>query len=169
MRLIERLSMKRVRFFARLRATQPEDPPEETAFNEAIVASSPELLFAVLPLVVVAIVLRHMGDGWMSVAGSAEWSFGTSILFGQSVVKLVAGVARSTLSAWAPVALTVALVMVLGLVPSIVVLVLVLQVEHPKHPPTPLVIAQLTLFSLSMVCFLVLGSIGDVLASKRRS
>src|SRR3712207_7620614 len=52
-----------------------------------------EVMFAVLPLLVVAMVLLHKEHSTALLA-SPEWSFGAAILFGQSVVKFMTSLAR---------------------------------------------------------------------------
>jgi len=80
-----------------------------------------EVSFAVLPLIVVLMVCIHLGSPSNFLA-SPEWSFGASILFGQTLVKFVSGLTRGAQAATGPVALAVALLVVFAIVPSLIVL-----------------------------------------------
>ena len=125
---------------------------------DAIVASLPEMLFIVLPLIVLAIVFSFRGHGG-DVLSSVEWSFGASILFGQSIVKLIRSMAEKGGFHAGRVTLLAAGVLVLGLVPSLVVLSMFL-VQEPTPPTTLMVAAQGVLFVLSFFCFLVCAMVG---------
>lgn len=115
----------------------------------------PEYLFVVLPLVVLTFVFFVVGKQLHTILASAEWSFGAAILFGQSITKLVSGVARHGVERPDFLALIIAGVIVLGLCPSLTVLALVLAKEEPEGI---LIVSQLFLFAFGSVVFFVLGS-----------
>ena len=117
----------------------------------------PEYLFVALPLVVLTLVFVAMGKELHSILASAEWSFGAAILFGQSITKLVSGVAHHGVERGDLLALIIALVIVFGLCPSLTVLALVLAKEEPSEL---LIATQLILFAIGSVVFFVLGSAG---------
>src|SRR5215475_12806633 len=121
-----------------------------------------EVSFATLPLVVVVIVLIHIGHG-PKILSHPEWSFGASILFGQTLVKFTSGLARRGHAATGPFALAVALIIVFALVPSLLVLTLALQTAEGGLVAGPWLRAfQLTLFLLSAAAYMVLGAVGEV-------
>jgi hypothetical protein len=93
-----------------------------------------EVAFALLPLLVVLMVVIHTGHSHR-LFSSPEWSFGAAILFGQSLVKFVSGIARGGAAARGPVALFVALLVVFGLVPSLSVLHMTLETVETKTDP----------------------------------
>src|SRR5262245_43996850 len=95
-----------------------------------------EVCFGVLPLLVVVFVVLHSGHP-RAIVASPEWAFGASILFGQGLVKFAVGIGRGGSAATGPVALALALLIVLGLAPSLLVLMMVLEsVEAKKEVAT---------------------------------
>lgn len=121
-----------------------------------------EILFAALPLIVVFVVLIHIGHS-KKIFLSPEWSFGASILFGQSLIKFVLGISRVGSTATGPVALACALIIVLGLVPSLIVLTLTLIVqESEQNAAFWLEYAQVGSFALAAVTYAIFGFAGEV-------
>lgn len=143
---------------------EPVTKPRGSFLLQALAWSLPELLLSVLPLVVMSIALADSGAGGGSILASPEWAFAASVLFGQTVVRFIAGITQSRRGNTAIVMLCVAAVLVLGLVPSLVVLAFaVSHHESTRHVPVFLVTMQICLFLLSCGVFLVLGSLGEVL------
>jgi hypothetical protein len=127
----------------------------------AVASIAAELLFVFLPLIVIAIIRLNNGSTVRELLSVPDWSFGTAILLGQGLVKLVSGVAAQRPAArWQVVALIVSAMVVLGLVPSLMVLALMLTQTTPS---VALVATQMSLFVLSVVIFLVFGSLGQTL------
>src|SRR4051812_6810572 len=87
-----------------------------------------EWLFAMSPLIVVAIV---MGDSceFSRLFASPEWSFGASVLGGQALVRFAVGLSRSRRSSADRVLLAASALLVLYVVPANVVLALVIRSE----------------------------------------
>jgi hypothetical protein len=128
-----------------------------------------EVAFAVLPLLVVLMVLVYTTRP-CEFLSSPEWSFGAAILFGQGLVKFVAGLARIGAAAPGPVALVVTLVVLLGLVPSLLVLTMTLNSAETKdHVESWLRISQVALFLLSAPTYLLLGTLGEEWETYRES
>jgi hypothetical protein len=120
-----------------------------------------EVAFAALPLLVVLMVVVHANRS-QHLFSSPEWSFGAAILFGQSLVKFVSGVARGGEAATGPVALLVALLVVFGLVPSLIVLDMTLQAaEEASEPARWLQLSQVAFFLLAAVMYMLLGTVGE--------
>jgi hypothetical protein len=118
-----------------------------------------ELLFTVLPFGVLFLVYLFQGKSADTFLYAPEWAFGASILFGQTIVKFVQGIIESTRTSRTiaeRVGLLVTVFIVLGLVPSLVVLALLLTTNSP---PLWLGILQLILFALAAICFLLFGSL----------
>ena len=136
-----------------------EIKPEEQAepkFFQLIVFPFGELLLTILPLLVIAIVEILSEKGWWQILQSPEWSFGSAVLFGQTIFKFVAGIVRGHADQWEMIALIVVLLIVIGLVPSLVILALRLTVSQPSNL---LINLQTALFCLSAVSFVVLGAV----------
>jgi hypothetical protein len=94
---------------------------------DAALGAATELLFVVLPLLVVGVVgLHHEETAW-KICSSPEWSFGAAILFGQAIVKMIAaassGATRERASIFGSLAI------VFGLVPALLFLSFVLPNE----------------------------------------
>jgi hypothetical protein len=143
--------------------TKPPDPSkltptEKQAVHNAFCGAVAEVLFIVLPLLVLGIVLRykHLQHEILS---SAEWSFAAAVLFGQGLVKLVGPVAERGGIHAERVGMYFALILVLGLVPSLVILSLVLLSPHPGFWLT---FAQITLCVLGFLTFFGCAAVGTL-------
>lgn len=120
-----------------------------------------EVAFAVLPLLVVIMVLLH-ADRSASIFASPEWSFGAAILLGQALVKFVSGLTRGGSASTGPVALVVALLIVFGLVPALMVLFMTLQAaEEHLEPSGWLQFSQVALFAVASIAYIILGAVGE--------
>jgi len=119
----------------------------------------PDLLFVLLPLFVLLIVMANEYTSTKSLLESPEWSFAAAILYGQSVFKWMAAAVDAIGSGddgrrWAPSAGVVATIIVLGLVPSLVILSLVLTNIPPGRR---LVALQISEFLGGVVAFVGTG------------
>lgn len=120
-----------------------------------------EVAFGVLPLLIVLMVLLQTEHSTRMFA-APEWSFGAAVLFGQTLVKFVSGLARGGSAATGPVALIVALLVVFGLVPSLFTLIMALQALETRIDPARwLQILQVILFCGASVMYMLLGTIGE--------
>jgi len=154
-------------------STSPHGKPTETAKEEAntysISAMFVELLFILLPFCVLFFVDMYQDMPPQDFLFAPEWSFASAILFGQAVVKLVQGSIETTPTfkvAAERVVLFVAVLIVLGLVPSMVILVLILVSTCPSDW---LGWAQIILFILATSSFLLLGTVAHRLSCKARN
>jgi hypothetical protein len=113
-----------------------------------------ELCFVLLPFVVMLIVFSFIGRV-VDIFEVPEWSILASVMFGQSIIKIIhyvgtmGGIYRYNVGA------AIALIILLGLVPSLVVLSLVFII---KPLPQWLAIFQLILFTFSVVSFTFMNS-----------
>ncbi len=138
---------------------------EPVAPDPSSSATSAELLFILLPLIVVCLVHIYKGRVWTEIIGSPEWAFAASLMFGQSLVKFVSGVSHRGILNWEEVAFTASMIIVLGLVPSLVVLVLILTSDKST---TFLKVLQIGLFAIGFATFMQFGKIGHKLMSKEK-
>ena len=132
--------------------------------NSILCGLAAEVLFTILPLLLVFGVLFHVHNS-RRLFTYPEWSFGAAILFGQALVKFVSGLMRGSTVAIGPVVLAVVLIIVLGLAPSLLVLTLTLLSWEPTNVPGPatwLQVVQVILFFLGGLAYMVLGTVGEM-------
>ena len=67
------------------------DETHKTHRKAAMYAILGDLLFIVLPLVVISIVDVSVGRSLFAIIESPELSFGSAVLFGQTIIKVVPG------------------------------------------------------------------------------
>ncbi len=138
-----------------------EDEMEKVHNQNVMCILLTELLFVFLPLVVLLIVFALATSGFAKVFSKTEWAFVTAILFGQSIIKIVGGLLSSQATVhWQRPVLLIAGIIVIGLVPSLVVMTLI---AVSPEPPLSLIITQLVLFILSVTCFFLFGGVGQSL------
>lgn len=116
-----------------------------------------DLLFIVLPLVVISIVDVSVGRPLFAIIESPELSFGSAVLFGQTIIKVVSGFAHTKPTGAEQPVFIIALIIVFGLVPSLVVLALLLSVNPI---PYGLQLAQACIFALGVIVFFLFGVTG---------
>lgn len=118
-----------------------------------------EILFVLLPFIVIGIISFHKGDV-SRIFSIPEWSLASAILVGQTIVKLISGLlAKPREIVWEKVALLLAILIVLVLVPSLIVLTLVMISEEV---PLWLILFQVSVFFLSVFLFYKYSSVGGV-------
>ncbi|CAI2302574.1 hypothetical protein ACEWBT_23425 [Vibrio parahaemolyticus] len=113
-----------------------------------------EYLFIFLPFLVIGIIKIYKSD-FATFFQAADWSFAASILFGQVIVKLVSGSVIHKHAQWQRVVVLLSFILVLGLVPSLIVLALILIDGGVSEF---LVNMQLSLFCLASLVFFLVGS-----------
>jgi hypothetical protein len=121
-----------------------------------------EVCFAVLPLIVMLMVSLDLKEPqhWFA---SPEWSFGSAILFGQALVKLVAGLVRGGFDP-GRVTLVFALCILFGLTPSFFLLHMVLRSEATcpyVKPALWIEVSQILWFAAGAVSYIVLAAVGE--------
>ena|SRR5215468_2172617 len=141
--------------------------PSRDVFT-AIAGALAEWLFAVVPLIVLAIVLSHRHRGG-DVFDSAEWSFGASVLAGQGLVRFVSGIVKARHLSVDRVLLGVSTIFVFIVVPANIVLALVLmdREENPTENLSSLMVTgQAGLFLLASILFIVAAAFGHLWAKR---
>lgn len=142
------------------------DEPHKIHRQAAIYAILGDLLFIVLPLVVISIVDVSVGRSLFAIIESPELSFGSAVLFGQTIIKVVSGFAHTKPSGAEQPVFIIALIIVFGLVPSLVVLALLLSVNPI---PSGLQLAQAAIFALGVIVFGFFGVNGHALSLRHGS
>lgn len=135
---------------------QPADEKEEKAkkarekradFHAKLDATA-ELLFVVLPFIVIAITLAHRGE-LRTIFYLPEWSIVSAVIMGQTIRTLVSLVLGEKVYK-APILLALTILIVFGLVPILVILSIVLIADKVS---TALAAVQGTMFCISAFLF----------------
>lgn len=130
--------------------------------SEAWIVLLTEYLFIILPFIVIAIVKIYSSD-FYGFLEAADWSFASSILFGQLLVKMVSGSLTRQKVRWQRVSFIIAIILVCGLIPSLTTLTLILVSNGESKF---IVNTQLVLFALASIMFFWLGSAAQSMMSK---
>lgn len=119
-----------------------------------------ELLFSILPLIIISILHIALNKPLKEIFYSTDISFVSVTVFGQTVIRFMSGIAKSqTKKNWQKIAFISSLLFILGVVPSIIYLILIyLNVLSSKI----VYFLQLICFFLSVVCYWVIGTIGQM-------
>lgn len=122
-----------------------------------------ELMFVLLPLGVLWLAFQLRSPApFGRLLSAPDLSFGSVVLLGQAVVKLVAGISESSgPRSSGRIALLVSVVIAVLLAPALVVLAFLLVLPDP---PTWLVGTQVLLFVVGIFVFLWFGWLGHALA-----
>lgn len=133
-----------------------------TKYTNARIILLSEYLFVFLPFIVIAIVKIYNSkiDEFLH---APDWSFASSILFGQLLVKFVAGSVIREGVQWQRIVLIISMIFVLGLVPSLIVLVLML-IDNGQSQF--LVTMQLLFFVTATIAYFYLGSAAQTMMDK---
>jgi len=116
-----------------------------------------DMLFVVAPIFLLFIVKLNSGT-LCQLFTSPDIGYANIVLFGQTIVRLVSGIARSKKTfSWQLVALLVAAIIVLGLFPASAVLFLTLS----EKPNAILFVFQWILFAAGLMAYFVLGTLGQ--------
>jgi hypothetical protein len=141
--------------------------PHERVVGLHVVAA--ELAFLLVPFVVIGFAYLYKGD-LRNVLYSPYWSIASSVLIGQALIRFIIRLLQSNAHdpaiSWERVTVIFSVLIVLGLVPSLLVLLLVLISTQPS---LYLGVAQLILFVLGFSLYLALGWTGQDMVSNSTS
>lgn len=85
-----------------------------------------ELLFSILPLIIIFILHIALNKPLKEIFYSTDISFVSVAVFGQTVIRFMSGIAKSqTKKNWQKIAFISSLLFILGVVPSIIYLILI--------------------------------------------
>lgn len=117
-----------------------------------------EFLFTIIPLVIV-VILRTSQSSAELIFYNTEWSVISLILFGQSIIKLSAGIAKKNMRVNTPKFIFVlTALIILGILPILLILILNLIFTERL---LWLYILQIVFFILSSLSFFTFGFIGQ--------
>jgi hypothetical protein len=119
--------------------------------SRAKFAATSELLFVILPFIVIAIILGHRGE-LKIIFFLPEWSIVSAVIVGQSVIKLVSMVLGRKKVIKESILLILSVLIVLWLVPILVILSIVLIADKDKVSCT-LALTQAIMFFVSIAVF----------------
>ncbi len=125
-----------------------------------------ELVFLLAPFVVVGFAYLYKGD-LRNIIYTPYWSIASSVLIGQAlirfIIRLLQSDAHDPAISWERVTVIFSVLIVLGLIPSLVVLLLVLISPQPS---INLGVAQLILFVFGFALYLAFGStVQDIMSN----
>ena len=124
-----------------------------------------ELLFTILPIIIL-IIYRCYDEQKILIFYNTEWAACAIILFGQSIVKFSSGISNSNKKfSWQLVSLIISIIIIMGLIPSILVLVINIGTAEKTMG---IYLFQLILFALSIICFFIIGAIGQYLLDEEK-
>jgi len=131
----------------------------------SLASAAAEWLFAMSPLIVVAIVMAHLGK-LNDIATSPEWSFGASVVASQSLVRFVVGVGRLRRTNIERLIFGVSSLLVCVVAPANVILALVIHSElHDKHVSSWLATVQVIVFAVASAVFVLFAATAHLAAT----
>jgi hypothetical protein len=95
------------------------------------------------------------------VFSSPEWSFGSAVLFGQSLAKLVSGLSKSGRTRPGAATLLTALLIVFGLAPALIINAMTLQIKPQDPPHVWLAAIQVFDFTGAAFVYVIVGSVAE--------
>ena len=114
-----------------------------------------ETFFTLLPLIILTMVFAY-SQKLHEVFTSPEWSVTAAIVFGQTIVKLIAGILEKNIpTQWQRVIFLISIFITLLLIPSVIILTLVYISETPSYG---LVFMQILFFILSVFIYIFIGT-----------
>ncbi len=141
---------------------QKEQKEIMDGYGEVFPVVLSEALFVIVPLVVLSFIALFRGQSAVELFASPEWSFAASVLFGQLIVKCVSSALRAGSLGWRFIAGATAVLIVLGLVPSLLTLTLLLITTGHSHNII-LNTVQIIWFTLGLLSFFFLGGAFEVM------
>lgn len=128
-------------------------PEKELNWETTFLSVAGETLFILLPMIVIGVVLGLRGEIHRLIY-IPEWSLVNAVIVGQAVFKMFYGVLHFNTRHTGSLILTVAVAIVLLLVPTLIVLSFILVIP-PDQVPKSLAIGQLVLFAAGLTLHIV--------------
>lgn len=133
--------------------------------KKAAFAIASEILFALLPIIVILFIIIFTSNDLKSLFFRSELSFISVFFYGQTLVKLISGLLRSKRSfKWQIIVLYISVIIIVGLIPSVILLsVIFLEINTMLY----IYIIQAVWFFLALFTFFVIGRIGQMYIDER--
>lgn len=142
-------------------AKETRQPGKLERDKEGIIAALiAEVVFATLPLLLIIMIFLHAGRS-TEVFASPEWSFGSAVLFGQTLAKLVSGLAKSGHTRPGAAALVTSLLIVFGLAPALIINAIMLQLKPQDLSNFWLEAIQVADFAAAAFVYVVIGGVAE--------
>jgi hypothetical protein len=119
-----------------------------------------EILFALLPIIVIISILIVTSENKLKIITRADLSFISVFFFGQTIVKLFSGVSKSqTKKNWQIIMLFVSFIIIFGLIPSVIWLCIIyLEIYKTKA----IYAIQIIWFCISLFVYFIIGKVGQM-------
>jgi hypothetical protein len=121
---------------------------EKEVASVAAISATSEILFVVLPFIVIGITLAHRGE-FRTILYIPEWSIVSAVIVGQSIVKIASTLGRDKVKK-EPIVLVISALLVCLLVPILIILAIALTSQTISFS---LAITQAIFFVLSALIF----------------
>jgi hypothetical protein len=149
---------------------EADQPRERTSAHDeedykAFTSASSELLFVLLPFIVIAITLAHRSE-FRTIFFIPEWSIVSAVIVGQSIVKMASSSAGNVAVNKENAVLVISILLVCLLVPVLVTLAIILTSENVSMTMAS---SQATLFVISGFVFWVASATESVTKSREAS
>lgn len=119
-----------------------------------------ELLFSILPLIIIFILHILLKKTLKDIFFSTDISFISVALLGQTVIRFMSGVAKSqTKKNWQRIAFISSLLFILGIIPSVIYLI---TIYINASVSKVVYFLQFKWFVLAIVSYWIIGSIGQM-------
>lgn len=119
-----------------------------------------ELLFSILPLIIIFILHIALGKKIKEIFTSTDISFISVVVFGQTVIRFMSGIAKSeTKKNWQKIAFISSLLFILGIVPSVSFLIIIYT---NKEISKIVYVFQSIWFLLAIISYWIIGTIGQM-------
>jgi hypothetical protein len=119
-----------------------------------------EVVFAALPLLLIVMIYSNTGKS-AEIFASPEWSFGSAVLFGQTLARFVRCLAQGGGHARpGAAALITALLLVFGLAPALIINAITLT-QHAGEPNRLIAAFQVVDFAVAAFVYVVIGDVAE--------
>jgi len=119
-----------------------------------------EILFALMPLIVLFFLTLLTNKDFYSLFRRSDLSFISVLFFGQTLVRFISGIAKSQKrKKWQVIAFFISLLFIIGIIPSILILIVVfLEINKQIY----IYVLQSVWLVMSLITYFFFGKIGQM-------